>query len=101
MGMRIAFIDTLADFTGMVNEENMEQNLYISRVIHQSFLRMDEEGTEAAAVTVVEVTATSVGPGPNLDFSMTVDRPYLMAIRERSSNSLLFLGKIMQPEWSD
>jgi serpin B len=101
MGMRIAFIDTLADFTGIVKEENLDQNLYISRVIHQSFLRMDEEGTEAAAVTVVEVTATSVGPGPNLDFSMTVDRPYLMAIRERSSNSLLFLGKIMQPEWSD
>lgn len=101
MGMGIAFMPALADFTGMVKRENMDENLYIGKVLHQSFLKMDEEGTEAAAVTVVEVVATSVGPGPNLDFSMTVDRPYLMGIRERSSNSLLFLGKIMQPEWSE
>ena len=97
LGMGIAFSPGAADFTGI----NSKGGLFISKVIHESFLKMDEEGTEAAAVTVVEIKLTSAGSENSLDFSMTVDRPYLMAIRERSSNSLLFLGKIMQPEWSD
>ncbi|MDQ6888049.1 MAG: hypothetical protein M3068_12245 [Gemmatimonadota bacterium] len=50
-----------------------------------------EEGTEAAAVTVTGIQLTSVGQGP---VTMRVDRPFLFAIRERFSNTILFVGKI-------
>jgi serpin B len=53
---------------------------------------VNEEGTEAAAVTSVEIGLTSVGPGP-----IVVDRPFLFAIRENYSGTILFMGKIMDP----
>ncbi len=54
-------------------------------------MRVDEEGTEAAAVTSVTVGVTSAGPG------ITLDRPYLLAIRERLSGTILFIGAVRDP----
>jgi serpin B len=86
LGMGIAFSDQ-ADFTRI----NRNGGLFISMVKHKSFVEVDEEGTEAAAVTVVEIRYTSMGP------VMTVDRPFVFVIRERQSNALLFMGKIVEP----
>jgi serpin B len=88
LGMGIAFNPTLADFTGM-RDEGM---LWINRVIHKTFVRVDEAGTEAAAVTVVEMVE-SVSD----DFYMIVDRPFVFAIREKHSGTILFIGKVMDP----
>ena len=78
-----------ADFTRI----NKQGNLFISKVKHKSFVEVNEEGTEAAAVTSVEISLTSVGSG----FIMRVDRPFIFAIRENHSGTILFIGKIVDP----
>ncbi len=94
MGMAVAFDPFHADFSRI----NPQLQLYISSVLHKTFVQVDEEGTEAAAVTVVEIGYTSVGPH---GIYMRVDRPFVFALRERQSGTLLFMGKILQPQWSE
>jgi serine protease inhibitor len=86
LGMRIAFDPDRADFSGMANIA--PDRLYITRVTQKTFVDVNEEGTEAAAVTAVGIGPTSAPP------TMTVDRPFLFAIRERFSGTILFLGQI-------
>lgn len=75
-----------ADFSNI----NPSADLYISMVKHNSFVEVNEEGTEAAAVTVVEIVETSA-PTP---VTFTADRPFLFAIRETTTNTILFIGKV-------
>ncbi len=89
LGLGIAFSD-LADFTGI----NKDGNLAISRVKHKTFIEVNEEGTEAAAVTSVTMGVTSAGPGMN-DFA--IDHPFLFAIKEKYTNAILFLGTVSDP----
>jgi serine protease inhibitor len=91
MGLGVAFSGG-ADFTGI----NPGGNLQISRVIHQSFIDVNEKGTEAAAVTVVEVELTSTGPG-NGPAIFTADHPFVFVIREKTSNAILFIGRVGNP----
>jgi serpin B len=67
--------------------------LYVSRVKQKSFVDVHEEGTEAAAATSVEVRVTCAC-GPQV---IRVDRPFVFAIRERLSGTIIFLGKIVRP----
>lgn len=90
MGMAVAF-SSQADFTGI----NKDGNLFISDVLHKTYVNVDEEGTEAAAVTSVEISLTSIG-GPS-GFFMRVDRPFIFCIREKSSGTLLFIGRVIDP----
>jgi serpin B len=78
-----------ADFSGIVED----RDLYISSVRHKTYVKVDEAGTEAAAVTVVEMRETSVPDS----FDMCVDRPFLFAIREHHSGTVLFIGKMADP----
>ncbi len=87
LGMEVAFSGG-ADFSRITPD----RQLYISSVKQKSFVEVDEEGTEAAAATVVEVRETSIGGGPP---ELRVDRPFLFAIRERLSGTILFLGKVV------
>ena len=86
--MGITFTEA-ADFTGI----NKNGGLFITEVKHKTFVEVDEEGTEAAAATVVGVGLTAIG-GPTLDFYMRVDRPFICTISEKHSNAILFMGKI-------
>lgn len=88
LGMGIAFKQYQADFTKIYRGL---ENLYISEVKHKTFVKVDEEGTEAAAATSVEMGITSVGP------FMRVNRPFIFAIRENHSGTILFIGKIVNP----
>ena len=88
MGMEEAFNEQSANFSNI----NPESRLFISNVKHKSFVKVDEEGTEAAAVTSVEMGITSNGPIP-----LTFDRPFIFMIRERTSNTILFMGKVKNP----
>ncbi|MBU1064942.1 serpin family protein [bacterium] len=92
-GMSIAFDPNLADFTNI----NKDGNLYISEVKHKTFVEVNEEGTEAAAVTSVEIGLTSIGSG----ITMRINRPFVFAIRENHSGTILFIGKIVKPEYED
>ncbi|MCK4715303.1 MAG: serpin family protein, partial [Candidatus Marinimicrobia bacterium] len=89
LGMSIAFDPNRADFTKI----NSDGSLYISEVKHKTFVKVNEEGTEAAAVTSVEIRLTSVG------ITMYINRPFVFAIRENHSGTILFIGKITQPDY--
>jgi serine protease inhibitor len=90
LGMGIAFSD-FADFSNI-----SDQSIVITRVLHQSFIENNEEGTEAAAATVVEFSTTSVNPTPQV-VSVTLDHPFLYFIRETSTGTILFMGRVSNP----
>ena len=90
MGMDVAFTDK-ADFSRI----NSNGDLSISRVLHKTYIATDEEGTEAAAVTAVEIGYTSAGPGQVKYF--TINRPFIYFIREKSTGAILFIGTVMNP----
>lgn len=93
LGMDIAFDSSRADFSAMV-QEGTRDDLYISDVKHKTFIKVDEEGTEAAAVTSVEVRITSA---PLEEFRLTVDRPFFYAIHDRETGAILFMGTVQNP----
>jgi serine protease inhibitor len=93
LGLKDAFNGYLADFTGI----NKEGGLYISRVRHKSFVEVNEEGTEAAAVTSVEIRVISYNPDEPKIIPFHVNRPFVIAIKEKFTNSLVFIGRIMEP----
>ena len=90
LGMPTAFDEGAADFTGMTTQEK----LYISAVLHEAFVAVDEAGTEAAAATGVGVGVTSAGPTP---VPMTLDRPFLFLIHDLATSMPLFLGRVTDP----
>lgn len=92
LGMGIAFDPLKADFTKINPDKSL--HLHISKVDQKSYVNVDEEGTEAAAVTKVTVVYTSVSAG-NPEFR--VDRPFVYLIRERTSGTILFIGKMENP----
>lgn len=88
LGMGRAFTD-MADFSKI----NGTGGLCISFVKHNSFVEVNEEGTEAAAVTVVGIIETSINPEPRV-IPFIVDHPFVFAIRETTTNTILFMGKV-------
>jgi len=88
MGMLDAFIPGMADLSGIADAD-----LFVSFVKQNTFVDVNEEGTEAAAVTTIGVDVTSL-PEP-----LIVNKPFVFAIRERMTNSLLFIGKVELPEY--
>lgn len=95
MGMGVAFDGSLADFSKI----NPLSNLYISRVLHQTFVDVNEEGTEAAAATIVEIVETSSGSAN--EFYFRVDKPFIFAITEKSTSTILFIGKVVMPVYEE
>ncbi|MEG4804466.1 serpin family protein [Microcoleus sp. ARI1-B5] len=100
MGMPLAFDKYGADFTGMTTAEadlchlSDEQRLHISAVIHKAFVDVNEEGTEAAAATAV-VMARSVSI--SIPTIFRADRPFIFLIRDTQFDSILFLGRVVNP----
>ena len=91
MGMGIAFTGA-ADFTGI----NKNGGLQIGFVKHKTFVEVNEEGTEAAAVTIVSIEYTSVTPGPQKG-PFYVNRPFVYAITEKDTGAILFIGTVKNP----
>lgn len=87
LGMQVPFQAGAADFTRM---SPAGKDLFIGFVKHKTFVDVNEEGTEAAAVTNVGIRVTSLPP------CLCVDRPFLFVIRERFSGTILFMGKIVR-----
>ena len=90
LGMAIAFDDNAADFSGM---HPIPPRLVISEVRHKTFIDVNEEGTEAAAVTSVEVAMTAM-PEQNL-FTMIIDRPFFFTIVDDMTGTILFIGSVI------
>jgi len=92
MGMPQPFTDD-ADFTRMTSLSNLK----ISDVYHKAFIEVNEQGTEAAAATAVVIAMKSIGH----DTFFIANRPFLFLIREKSANTILFMGRIVDPTKSE
>jgi serine protease inhibitor len=86
LGMGVAFSPGAADFTKMY----APGGIWIDQVKHKSFVKVDEEGTEAAAATSVAMVDSAPMP-------IVVDRPFVFVLREKLSGTILFMGKVMDP----
>jgi serpin B len=93
LGMTDAFDPQVADFSGMVAED-ASRRLAVDEVYHDTSLTVDETGTEAAAATGVVMVETSAPLEP---FEFVADRPFFFAIRDRPTETVLFLGRVVDP----
>ena len=91
LGMGIAFDPRRANFRSIA-----EADLFISQVVHKSFVRIDEKGTEAAAATGIEIEATGAPIRPPPVFR--ADHSFFFLLRDKESGAVLFLGRIEAPE---
>ncbi|MCT1576835.1 serpin family protein [Oceanobacillus kimchii] len=96
LGMEKAFDQNIADFSNMIDPAQLRGNLYISKIMHKTFLEVDERGTEAAGATSVEMKEESaiVSPAP---FQMEINRPFLLTISDNETDTILFMGMIHEP----
>ena len=90
MGMTDAFALPPAGFSGI----SVKKDLYITKVIHEAVIEVNEKGSEAAAATAVVLDTKSVRFRPEFK----ADRPFLFLIRHNSTGSILFFGRVMNPE---
>src|ERR1700761_9193367 len=91
LGVQDAFSDA-ADFTGITAAERLQ----ISAVVHQAYIDVDEQGTEAAAATAIGMRPLALRRGPD-PIPVTVDRPVLFAIVDQQAGLPLFLGQVARP----
>ncbi|MFC1730894.1 serpin family protein [candidate division KSB1 bacterium] len=89
LGMPTAFDGEKADFSGMT----LAEKLFISNVIHQAYVKVDEKGTEAAAATAVMMEATSAMPS-NI---FRADHPFIFIIQQKETGNILFMGRVVDP----
>jgi serpin B len=89
MGMEEPFSSN-ADFSGITGG----RDLFISEVLHKAFVKVDEAGTEAAAATAVVMNTTAMPPPAQ---ELHVDRPFLFFILDRETDTILFMGRVMDP----
>lgn len=94
LGMTDAFDENNADLGAMIDLTAMAENLFVGEVLQKTYIQIDENGTEAAAVTAIAVYLTSAVielPSPIKEF--TADRPFYFAVRDNTSGELLFVGR--------
>ena len=91
LGMKTAFDSQHANFSGMFTDQH-----YISEVRQKAFVEVNEEGTEAAAVTGIMAIASGIEEETPKPFEMIVDRPFLFAIVDARSEMILFIGVVNQ-----
>ncbi|MCU0456315.1 MAG: serpin family protein [Bacteroidales bacterium] len=89
MGMVDAFIPYQANLSGI-----SDASIFVSFVKQNTFVEVDEEGTEAAAVTTIGIELTSFPPQPQ---EFVIDKSFIFAIRERTTNTLMFIGQVVEP----
>lgn len=92
LGMTRPFAFETADFSGMLGKPG---DLCIAQIKHKAVLEVNETGTEAAAATAVEMALRSM---PRKPVEFNADHPFLFLIREHSTNSILFMGRMSNPE---
>ncbi len=95
LGMPLAFLAQKADFTGIGQPQGNGSRLYIDEVFHKAFVKLDEQGTEAAAATAVTMGWKSRSGPPKAKFH--ADHPFLFFLRDVRSGMILFMGRVSDP----
>ncbi len=94
LGMEKAFDETAYHFKYMFNDTvNNAESIYISDVIQKAYIKLDEEGTEAAAITSVTAVGSLYEPEPEEVYEFTADKPFTYFIRDNSVGEILFIGR--------
>ena len=93
MGMTDAFDQDRANLGAMMDLSAIDGNLFVSDALQKTYIKMDEEGTEAAAVTAIIVECTSADIDIQDPIEFTADKPFYFAIRDNTSGELLFVGR--------
>jgi serpin B len=73
-----------------------KRDLYISDIVHKAFVSVDESGTEAAAATAVIMKLTAAPGGETI--TVTIDRPFILLIRDIPTDTILFMGRVVNPQ---
>lgn len=93
LGVKSAFDSAAADFSAMTGKPS---GLYMTDVLHKSFIEVNEHGTEAAAVTSVMMAGSA--PPPDKPFQINVNRPFFFAIEDHTTGSIVFMGTVFNPK---
>ena len=72
-----------------------DEHVYLDKALHKAFVNVNEEGTEAAAITALVARATSGPPEPVDEF--VADHPFMFVIQEKETREILFIGRVMDP----
>lgn len=97
LGVKLAFDPERGDFSLLAD---LDSPVYFDKVVHKTYIDINERGTEAAASTVIEMLAGAAAPA-GTPFEMTVDRPFLYMIKDVQTQVILFLGAIENPLLTD
>ncbi|OGR96703.1 MAG: hypothetical protein A2V88_01630 [Elusimicrobia bacterium RBG_16_66_12] len=97
LGMNLPFDRVRADFSKMSKPGDVREELYISKVVQKTFVAVDEEGTEAAAVTSVLMGVRGASMRRDEPFRFVANRPFLFVIEEVRSGTILFIGEVHDP----
>lgn len=97
MGVTLAFDREHADFTPMANAARPEERLVVSDVFHQAFIKVDEQGTEAAAATAVSMMEAGAPPQLPEPRVFRADHPFLFFLRDEGTGVWLFQGRVCDP----
>jgi serpin B len=97
LGMPLAFDRDKANFTGIANPPRPEDRLYIGKVFHKAFVKLDEKGTEAAAATAVVMPRALGAPPSRQPPEFRADHPFLFFLRDTQSGTILFMGRVSDP----
>jgi serpin B len=93
MGMGAAFDPTRADFGDLADSR---RKLFIGKVLHKTFMKVDEQGTEAAAVTAVVMFGDAMRP-PQDNFKIVFDRPFYVVLSDEITGAIIFVGRVTEP----
>ena len=97
MGIVTAYDPVNADVSAMVDASNLQgEKVYLGTVIQKTYVAIDEEGTEAAAVTAIVAKGTSAAVDPPKPIVFTADSPFYFAIRDNTRGEVLFVGRYVQ-----
>ena len=98
MGLETIFSETNADLSNMLNNH---PDAYVNEAIHKTYIKVDEKGTKAAAVTYFGVKDTAMPIGEKEYINIKFNRPFIYLIKDTQSNEILFFGVVYDPKWDE
>ena len=97
LGIKDAFDPENADFTGIMKQTDMKDNIYVSTAIHKTYIDLNEKGTKAAAVTYFGIDSYMALPQEKDIVNITFDKPFIYMIRDSKTKDILFFGSVFEP----
>lgn len=101
LGIKDAFDQYNADFSGIMKKSDMDDNLYVGTAIHKTYIDLNEKGTKAAAVTFFGIDSYAALPQDKEIVNIEFNRPFVYMIRDTKTKEMLFFGAVYEPNLWD